>query len=412
MPTHRQKPSGRIGPASGPKNRELLDRRSNVRWRSGWPNSKSGSNLRIRALANRPPAVGVLVVWHASFRWRPRHERSALVRRLPSSSLRSNLGTGAVVGEAAAAGRRPPSNPSRISPRGQIARPSRRVSPEHRGRPGRIPGPARPASGPLPQVGSSEKRVVSSHTDGAAAVAVGAGVAGRKDRRGRRGRRGRRDRSQQTEIRLPPERGFRRNPTGIELAIEALALSSDFSLFERHVDALYRSALRLTRKPEDAEDLVQETYLRAYRYRNRFKPGTNEKAWLFTIMTNVFRNRLRQRPAPEDPIDQPGADFSIYEEMRREGMPVHLMSPEEIIVERGFGDEVKHALEELPLSMRMVVVLVDVEDFSYKEVASILDIKIGTVMSRLHRGRQALQKKLWEYSGRPKPGRMAAVAAT
>jgi RNA polymerase sigma-70 factor, ECF subfamily len=189
-----------------------------------------------------------------------------------------------------------------------------------------------------------------------------------------------------------------------------VGMSSDFSLFERHVDALYRSALRLTRKPEDAEDLVQETYLRAYRYRNRFKPGTNEKAWLFTIMTNVFRNRLRQRPAPEDPIDAPGTDFSIYDQLRREGMPVHLMSPEEIIVERGFGDEVKRALEELPVPMRMVVVLVDVEDFSYKEVASILGIKIGTVMSRLHRGRQALQKKLWEYSGRPK-ARPVAVGA-
>ena len=189
-----------------------------------------------------------------------------------------------------------------------------------------------------------------------------------------------------------------------------VAMSSDFSLFERHIDALYRSALRLTRKPEDAEDLVQETYLRAYRYRNRFKPGTNEKAWLFTIMTNVFRNRLRQRHAPEDPIDAPGTDFSIYDQLRREGMPVHLMSPEEIIVERGFGDEVKRALEELPVPMRMVVVLVDVEDFSYKEVASILGIKIGTVMSRLHRGRQALQKKLWEYSGRPKAPSLAVGA--
>jgi RNA polymerase sigma-70 factor (ECF subfamily) len=186
------------------------------------------------------------------------------------------------------------------------------------------------------------------------------------------------------------------------------SVDRDFSLFERHVDALYRSALRLTRKPEDAEDLVQETYLRAYRYRNRFKPGTNEKAWLFTIMTNVFRNRLRQHPVPTDPIDQPGADFSIYDQLRREGMPVHLMSPEEIIVDRGFADEVKHALEELPVSMRMVVILVDVEDFSYKDVAQILGIKIGTVMSRLHRGRQALQKKLWEYSGRP---RQVAVGA-
>ena len=207
-------------------------------------------------------------------------------------------------------------------------------------------------------------------------------------------------------LRRAAVRRIRRNRMGQR----GVGMSSDFSLFERHVDALYRSALRLTRKPEDAEDLVQETYLRAYRYRNRFKPGTNEKAWLFTIMTNVFRNRLRQRPAPEDPIDQPGTDFSIYDQLRREGMPVHLMSPEEIIVERGFADEVKRALEELPLPMRMVVLLVDVEDFSYKEVASILGIKIGTVMSRLHRGRQALQKKLWEYTGRPK-ARPIAVGA-
>ena len=189
-----------------------------------------------------------------------------------------------------------------------------------------------------------------------------------------------------------------------------IGMNGDFSLFERHIDALYRSALRLTRKPEDAEDLVQETYLRAYRYRHKFQPGTNEKAWLFTIMTNVFRNRLRQRPAPEDPLDEPGTDFFIYDQLRREGMPVHMMSPEEIVVDRGFGDEVKRALEDLPVAMRMVVMLVDVEDFSYKEAAAILGIKIGTVMSRLHRGRRALQKKLWEYAGRPKAPSVAVGA--
>src|SRR5690349_24991410 len=110
-----------------------------------------------------------------------------------------------------------------------------------------------------------------------------------------------------------------------------VGMSSDFSIFERHVDALYRSALRLTRKPEDAEDLVQETYLRAYRYRNRFKPGTNEKAWLFTIMTNVFRNKLRKRPAAEDSIDQPGTDFDLYDQMRRDGKTVQLLSPMVVI---------------------------------------------------------------------------------
>lgn len=190
-----------------------------------------------------------------------------------------------------------------------------------------------------------------------------------------------------------------------------IAVGDDFSAFEQYVDALYRSALRLTRKPEDAQDLVQETYLRAFRYRHRFTPGTNEKAWLFTIMTNVFRNRGRQHRMIEEPIDDPANDHYIYDQLRREGMPVHLMSPEEVVVDRGFGAEVKRALDELPLHMRMVVVLVDVEEFSYKEVADILGIKIGTVMSRLHRARRALQKKLWDYAERPRSRPMAVAGS-
>ena len=83
-----------------------------------------------------------------------------------------------------------------------------------------------------------------------------------------------------------------------------IPMDGDFSAFEQHLDALYRSALRLTRKPEDAQDLVQETYLRAFRYRNRFKPGTNEKAWLFTIMANAFRNRGRQHRVIPGPKEQ------------------------------------------------------------------------------------------------------------
>src|SRR5437899_11353961 len=101
-----------------------------------------------------------------------------------------------------------------------------------------------------------------------------------------------------------------------------VGMSSDFSLFERHLDALYRSALRLTRRPEDAEDLVQETYLRAYRYRNRFKPGTNQKAWLFTIMTNWFRKQLCQWPGPQDPVDAPATDCSSYCPSWSAGSPV------------------------------------------------------------------------------------------
>ena len=189
-----------------------------------------------------------------------------------------------------------------------------------------------------------------------------------------------------------------------------VAVEGDFGRFEQHIDALYRSALRMTRNPQDAQDLVQETYLRAYRYRHRFQPGTNEKAWLFTIMTNAFRNRGRHKQVVEAPLDEPGSDHFIYDQLRREGLPLHQLSPDEVIVERGFGDEVKRALEELPLPMRMVVVLVDVEEFSYREAADIMGIKIGTVMSRLHRGRRALQKKLWDYAGRPR-ARSVAVAA-
>lgn len=187
-------------------------------------------------------------------------------------------------------------------------------------------------------------------------------------------------------------------------------MDGEFERFEQHIDALYRSALRLTRNPQDAQDLVQETYLRAYRYRHRFQPGTNEKAWLFTIMTNAFRNRGRHKQVVEAPLDEPGSDHYIYDQLQREGLPLHQLSPDEVIVERGFGDEVKRALEELPLPMRMVVVLVDVEEFSYKETAEILAIKIGTVMSRLHRGRRALQKKLWDYAGRPRTRPIAMAA--
>src|SRR5207248_9246912 len=105
-----------------------------------------------------------------------------------------------------------------------------------------------------------------------------------------------------------------------------VGMDSDFSLFERHVDALYRSALRLTRKPEDAQDLVQETYLRAFRYRNRFKPGTNEKAWLFTLMANAFRNRGRPHRVIEEPIHEPATDHFVYDPLRRERRPLHVMS--------------------------------------------------------------------------------------
>ncbi len=170
--------------------------------------------------------------------------------------------------------------------------------------------------------------------------------------------------------------------------------------FEEHLDALYRSALRLTRNPQDAEDLVQDTYVRAYRYRNRFRAGTNAKAWLFTIMTNLFRSRYRSKrtSASEQPLDDPKNDFYLYERLREAGLPTHLRSPEETVLDRDISPVVIRALEELPTPARMVVLLVDLEEFSYREAAQILGIKIGTVMSRLHRGRRALQRQLWSYA--------------
>ena len=308
---------------------------------------------------------------------------------------RSNLAAGSVEGnssQAASRARRQSSAPA--SSRGRSSNQDHRVSPDRDHAGHRSPGIRVRQSLPMIPMGR-DLRARAMQIGGAG----GAGAAA-AEARGQTARRELTDRRVRAQL-PPPESASAPSPRN-RMDPLGIAMDGDFSLFERHIDALYRSALRLTRKPEDAEDLVQETYLRAYRYRRKFQPGTNEKAWLFTIMTNLFRNRLRQRPAPEDPLDEPGTDFFIYDQLRREGMPVHLMSPEEIVVDRGFGDEVKRALEDLPVAMRMVVMLVDVEDFSYKEAAAILGVKIGTVMSRLHRGRRALQKRLWEYSGRPR----------
>ncbi len=164
------------------------------------------------------------------------------------------------------------------------------------------------------------------------------------------------------------------------------------------LDALYRTALRMTRSEADAEDLVQETYIRAFRFREQFTPGTNLKAWLFRILTNTFINTYRRRRAqPEftelDDVDE----FSLYRRMA--GGPAASASPDpESEFLNGIVDtEVKDALAELPEKFRSVVLL-DVEGFSYKEIAEMLGIPIGTVMSRLHRGRKFLQKRLFDLA--------------
>ena len=164
------------------------------------------------------------------------------------------------------------------------------------------------------------------------------------------------------------------------------------------LDALYRTALRMTRSEADAEDLVQETYIKAFRAREQFTPGTNLKAWLFRILTNTFINTYRRRQTqPEftelDDVDE----FSLYRRMSDLKTSSNAGDPESEFLNAIVDTEVKDALAELPEKFRSVVLL-DVEGFSYKEIAEMLDIPIGTVMSRLHRGRKFLQKRLLDLA--------------
>jgi RNA polymerase sigma-70 factor, ECF subfamily len=178
----------------------------------------------------------------------------------------------------------------------------------------------------------------------------------------------------------------------------APAASELLDRFERDVlpllPGLYGAALRMTRNPADAEDLLQETTLRAYRGFASFEEGTNLKAWLYRILTNSFINTYRKRQREPQTADGPD-DLDEWFLFDRLGSRSVEPSAEEDVLERIPGAEVKAALESLPEKFRMAVLLADVEGFSYKEIAEIMDVPIGTVMSRLHRGRKALEKALY-----------------
>ncbi len=165
-----------------------------------------------------------------------------------------------------------------------------------------------------------------------------------------------------------------------------------------YMSALYSAALRMTRNPADAEDLVQETYLRAYRGFGGFQEGTNLKAWLYKILSNTFINtyRARKRRPQETDLDE-GEDFYLFNRLRGLEAVEAGRTPETDVLDQMPEDVVKTALEELPDQFRMAVLLADVEGFSYKEIADIMDVPIGTVMSRLHRGRKQLQRRLWDF---------------
>jgi len=160
---------------------------------------------------------------------------------------------------------------------------------------------------------------------------------------------------------------------------------------------LYSAALRMTRNPADAEDVVQETYLKAYRAYDTFTAGTNLKAWLYRILTNTYINKYRkdQRRPSEVELGEL-QDLYLFKRMGEHSGATQ--SAEEDMLDAFVDEDIIEALETLPDNFRMPVLMADVEGFSYKEIADMLDIPIGTVMSRLHRGRKALQRKLWNLA--------------
>jgi len=165
-----------------------------------------------------------------------------------------------------------------------------------------------------------------------------------------------------------------------------------------HMPSLYTAALRMTRNPADAEDLVQDTYLKAYRGFGSFQEGTNLKAWLYRILTNTFINsyRAKKRRPEETDIDDV-ENLYLYRRLGGLEGAASGRSAEDEVLDHFTETDVKEAVESLPEQFRLAVLLGDVEGFSYKEIAEILDIPIGTVMSRLHRGRRALQKRLYDF---------------
>ncbi|MEZ5217340.1 MAG: sigma-70 family RNA polymerase sigma factor [Ilumatobacteraceae bacterium] len=162
---------------------------------------------------------------------------------------------------------------------------------------------------------------------------------------------------------------------------------------------LYAAAMRMTRHQADAEDLVQETYLKAYRSYHTFEEGSNLRAWLYRILTNTFINKYRakQRRPDESDLDDV-EDMYLYRRIGGLETAIASRSAEDQLMDLFTDDEVKQALEALPENFRLPVLLADVDGFSYKEIAEMLDIPIGTVMSRLHRGRKAMQKQLYDFA--------------
>ncbi len=164
-----------------------------------------------------------------------------------------------------------------------------------------------------------------------------------------------------------------------------------------HLDALHAVACRLTRNPTEAEDLVQDTLVKAMRARDQFQAGTNMKAWLCRILTNTFINKYRRGGLERSVLDGPDAD-PLADGWVSASTMRQLRDPEQVALTPLVAAEVQRALDELPTEFRLAVVLCDVEELSYEEIAQVMGCPIGTVMSRLHRGRKLLQRSLYNHA--------------
>jgi RNA polymerase sigma-70 factor (ECF subfamily) len=165
------------------------------------------------------------------------------------------------------------------------------------------------------------------------------------------------------------------------------------------LDSLYRTARRMTSSQQEAEDLVQETMLKAFRFAHTYQPGTNLRAWLFRILNTSAINRYRKQASHPTTSSLPeGEDFYLYNRIRDlTGQELNVGAEEEVL-SHYLDEDVYNALNELPPNFRMAVILADIEGLSYKEIAEALNIPIGTVMSRISRARRQLQRSLWKYA--------------
>jgi RNA polymerase sigma-70 factor (ECF subfamily) len=165
------------------------------------------------------------------------------------------------------------------------------------------------------------------------------------------------------------------------------------SLLENHLDGLYRVALRYTRQPAAAEDLVHDTAVRALRFRDRFELGTNFKAWIYTVLTHTFIHRYRRAKREREVLEGAGRE-DVARQLRSETARAAAASPENTYLDHVLSDDVVAALDALPEDFRIVVSLCDLEGLTYKEIADAVGCPVGTVMSRLYRGRRLLERRL------------------